>query len=69
MKFLTSYFVVLFVLKLTKNAIFNVPSFSNFLTGNCPIKIICSPPYLLTRDVANVIVAAPPDNSQCDNYK
>ena len=26
MKFLTSYFVVLFVLKLTKNAIFNVPS-------------------------------------------
>ena len=25
MKFLTSYFVVLFVLKLAKNAIFNVP--------------------------------------------
>ena len=26
MKFLTSFFVVLFILKLTKNAIFNVPS-------------------------------------------
>ena len=30
MKFLTSYFVVLFVLKLTKNAIFNVPILTNY---------------------------------------